>query len=132
VASIIGDDELVDKQSAIDETFAQYNDYLEQLASDGDEPAPAEKRGPTMYHITNPIEFSKRVLAGEPTALTRPDLFAEMQKRADDLRRPDETPEQSFSRFAMTTDEGRALYAAYRVLPESPRLLPHWQASIPI
>lgn len=98
VSSILADDELEDKQAAIDETFAQYNDYLEQLAFDGLSPSPAEKRG----HPDMPY--------------TQADLFEEMQKRAEDYRRDGETKEQAFAKY-MQTDEGRRAYAVYRTLP---------------
>jgi hypothetical protein len=70
-----------------------------------------------LYPITDPAEFCKRVLAGEPTAYTRPDLLAEMQRRAAVYHRPDVTAEQALAKFLMTDEDGRALYAAYRVLP---------------
>jgi hypothetical protein len=40
---------------------------------------------------------------------------AEMTKRAGGTRRVDESPEGAFARFATTTDDGRALLAAYKV-----------------
>ena len=113
VASIIEDDE-IDKRAALTETFNQFADFLaENLASDD----LSEKRRQPMPYFINPIEFSKRVLAGEPTSCRRVDLFKAMQAFAENHRRPDETAEQALATYLMKTEDGRALYAAYRVLP---------------
>ncbi|HEY3883854.1 MAG TPA: hypothetical protein VGL62_01505 [Vicinamibacterales bacterium] len=48
-------------------------------------------------------------------SVTKTKIYTEMAKRANATRRADETSEGAFARFATTTDDGRALLAAYKV-----------------
>jgi hypothetical protein len=42
-------------------------------------------------------------------------LYGEIAKRAEATRRADETPEGAFARSVTTDDDGRALFAAYKI-----------------
>src|SRR5262249_50396741 len=48
------------------------------------------------------ITIAKSVIAGQPSAFTKRDFFLEIQKRADQQRRPDERREGAFARYATT------------------------------
>jgi hypothetical protein len=66
----------------------------------------------------NMLTVAKRIIEDGPQAYpsaTKAALYTEMAKRAEAARGGDETAEGAFARFATTTDDGRALFSAYKV-----------------
>ena len=61
------------------------------------------------------ITIAKSVIAGNPSAFTKRDFFIELQKRADQQRRPGESREQVFSRYATADTSGQVLMQAHKV-----------------
>jgi hypothetical protein len=64
------------------------------------------------------VTLAKRIVEEGPQAcpsVSKAMLYTEMTKRAIATRRADETSEGAFARFATTTDDGRAMFAAYKV-----------------
>jgi len=60
------------------------------------------------------ITIAKSVIAGKPSAFTKRDFFLELQKRADQQRRPRESREQAFTRYATTDTSGQILMQAHK------------------
>jgi hypothetical protein len=60
------------------------------------------------------ITIAKSVIAGKPSAFTKRDFFIELQKRGDQNRRPGETREKAFARYATTDPNGRVLMQAHK------------------
>jgi hypothetical protein len=60
------------------------------------------------------ITIAKSVIAGKPSAFTKRDFFCELQKRADQQRRPNESRAASFTRLATTDPDGRLLMQAHK------------------
>jgi hypothetical protein len=60
------------------------------------------------------IMIAKSVVAGEPSAFTKRDFFLELQKRADENRRPGEKREQAFARYATADPDGQVLMQAHK------------------
>jgi hypothetical protein len=58
------------------------------------------------------IVIAKSVIAGRPSAFTKRDFFVELQKRADQIRQPDETREAAFTRYGTADPNGQVLIAA--------------------
>jgi hypothetical protein len=66
------------------------------------------------------LTLAKRIVEEGPQvypSITRVTIYAEMTKRADATRLAGETPEMAFTRIATTTEEGKALFAAYKLAP---------------
>jgi hypothetical protein len=61
------------------------------------------------------IVIAKSVIAGRPSAFTKRDFFLELQKRADQVQRPDEKRESAFTRYATTDPNGRVLMHAHKL-----------------
>jgi hypothetical protein len=64
------------------------------------------------------LTVAKRIVQEGPQAcpsITKAMIYAEIAKRADATRRAAETPETAFTRIATGTDDGRALFAAYKL-----------------
>jgi len=64
------------------------------------------------------LTLAKRIVEQGPQAypsITKAMLYTEIAKRADATRRTDETPEMAFTRIVTDTDDGRALFAAYKL-----------------
>jgi hypothetical protein len=64
------------------------------------------------------LTLAKRIAEEGPQAyrsVSKAVLYAEMVKRAEATRRAAETPETAFTRIATDTDDGRALFAAYKL-----------------
>ena len=61
------------------------------------------------------IEIAERVAKGMPTSYTKADFYRELDERAQRERKPGETREQAFARYATTDPDGRSLFAAHRV-----------------
>jgi hypothetical protein len=64
------------------------------------------------------VALAKRIVEEGPQtypSATKAALYTEMAKRAEAARGGDETAEGAFARFATTTDDGRALFSAYKV-----------------
>jgi hypothetical protein len=64
------------------------------------------------------VKLAKRIVEEGPQAcpsITKAMIYAEIAKRAEATRRAAETPEMAFTRIATDTDEGRALFAAYKL-----------------
>jgi hypothetical protein len=60
------------------------------------------------------IPIAKSVIAGKPSAFTKRDFFLELQKRGDHNRRPDESRERAFARYATADPSGRVLMQAHK------------------
>jgi hypothetical protein len=60
------------------------------------------------------ITIAKSVIAGKPSAFTKRDFFIELQKRGDQNRRPGDTREKAFARYATTDPNGQALMQAHK------------------
>jgi hypothetical protein len=60
------------------------------------------------------ITIAKSVIAVRPSAFTKRDFFCELQKRADQQRRPNESRAASFTRLATTDPDGRLLMQAHK------------------
>jgi len=71
----------------------------------------ANKKGADMDSM---IVIAKSVIAGKPSAFTKRDFFIELQKRGDHNRRPGETREHAFARYAMADPDGRVLMQAHK------------------
>jgi len=77
--------------------------------------APVENNTETSMSI---LTLAKRIAEEGPQAypsVSKAVLYAEMVKRAEATRRAAETPETAFTRIATDTDDGRALFAAYKL-----------------
>jgi hypothetical protein len=64
------------------------------------------------------VTLAKRIIEKGPQAypsVSKAMLYSEIAKRAEATRRADETPEGAFVRVATTDDDGRALFAAYKI-----------------
>src|SRR5215471_9570545 len=64
------------------------------------------------------LTLAKRIVEQGPQAypsITKAMLYTEIVKRADATRRADETPEMVFTRIVTDTDDGKALFAAYKL-----------------
>jgi len=60
------------------------------------------------------VRIAKHVAEGTPTRLTKRDFFLEIQKRADQQRRPGESREGAFARYATTDPDGQLLMQAHK------------------
>jgi hypothetical protein len=60
------------------------------------------------------VTIAKSVISGKPSAFTKRDFFVELQKRADENRRPGETRERAFTRYATTHPTGQVLMQAHK------------------
>jgi len=87
---------------------------LYEIMADAKTRAEANGAKPKMKAL---IAVAKNVLAGNPTVHTRDDFFEALQRGAAKVRRKNETPEQSFSRFATETEDGRLLLKAMKAAP---------------
>jgi len=64
------------------------------------------------------IDFAKALVAGgHDRGLKRQDFEAEIARRAEDVRRPGETPEQAFAKYMTETDDGKLLFKASKLAP---------------
>ena len=72
------------------------------------------------------------VSEGRVDGRTKRDFHLELEKRATAYRKdhPALTPEQSYARYAMETDEGRALFKAYSRAPADPPPAPPFDANL--
>jgi hypothetical protein len=59
------------------------------------------------------ITIAKAVIAGKPSAFTKRHFFIELQKRADENRRPGEKREQAFARYATADPDGQLLMRGF-------------------
>jgi hypothetical protein len=78
-------------------------------------PAPIQYNEQTEMSM---VTVAKRIVEEGPQAypsMSKTMIYTEMMKRAEDIRRPDETSEGAFARFATTDADGRALFGAYKV-----------------
>jgi hypothetical protein len=64
------------------------------------------------------LDFAKILLnTGESSGRTKDDFHREIEKRAAEIRRAGESPQQSYTRYVTEMPEGRILLKAYRVAP---------------
>jgi hypothetical protein len=85
---------------------------------------PRVSAGPHYQHQKNEettmsiLTLAKRIVEQGPQAypsITKAMLYTEIAKLADATRRADETPEMAFTRIVTDTDDGGALFAAYKL-----------------
>jgi hypothetical protein len=118
VASIIADDELVDKQAAVEETFQQYHEHVFEKvlkADEADDDADADDADEAMDKTDDTKRRQRRQREEEPMA-TKREIYNAINSRAQEARDPDESEAQAFAKF-LDTAEGKEAYARYKRAP---------------